>query len=106
MSMSTFANKPRFTPQNDSTNQLRSQDPDPAHARHRATAIQAKAAANRCACGSGCPACTTKDASPTIQREGRGTDTSQNTAQVHAAAKFGTSGAGGPLPYAEAIQKS
>ena len=41
-----------------------------------------------------------------IQRVGAGTDTSHHTAQVHAAAKVGTSGAGGPLPYAEPIQKS
>ena len=41
-----------------------------------------------------------------IQRDGAGTDPIQNTAQIHAAAKLGTSGAGGPLPYAEPIQKS
>jgi Domain of unknown function (DUF4157) len=46
------------------------------------------------------------DASPMIQREGRGTETSQNTAQIHAAANVGTSGGGGPLPYAEPIQRS
>jgi len=44
--------------------------------------------------------------SPIIQRDDAGTDPIQNTAQIRAAAKLGTSGAGGPLPYAEPIQKS
>jgi uncharacterized protein DUF4157 len=41
-----------------------------------------------------------------IQRDGAGTDTIQSTAQIHAAAKVGTSGAGGTLPHAELIQES
>ena len=41
-----------------------------------------------------------------IQRAGAGTDTTRNMAQIHAAAHRGTSAAGGPLPYAERIQKS
>jgi predicted chitinase len=107
MSMQTFAQKPRFTPQNHSANQSRSRRSDAAHARsHRAGAIQGKVAANRCACGGGCPTCTTQQVSPTVQRDGAGTDPIQNTAQSRAAAKLGTSGAGGPLPYAEPIQKS
>src|SRR5262249_7384479 len=85
ISMRTFAQNPCVTPQNHSANQSRSRRSDPAHARgQRTAALQAKVEPGRCACGGGCPTCV----SP------------------HATAKFGTSGAGGPLPYAERIQRS
>jgi len=88
--MQTFAQKPRFTQRNHSVHQSRSRQPDPASARSQgAAAIQSKAGANRCACGGGCPACA-----------------AHNTAPIHAAARRGTRGAGGALPYAAPIQKS
>jgi predicted chitinase len=107
ISMQTFAQKPRITSQRRSANQSRSERSDRVHVRsHHGPAVQAKGGANRCACGGSCPRCTTQQGSPIVERDGAGADPIQSTAQIRAAATFGTSDAGGLLPYAEPIQES
>ena len=105
--MQTFAQTPRFRFQKHSANQRRSGQSDVPHTRsEQGPAIQAKRATSSCACGGGCPTCTTLQRSPGTGHDGLRADTIRNGAQIHAAAKLGTSRAGGPLPFAERIQRS